>query len=35
VLGIKSPVIFGVLFVIALGVFLYYLRQSNKRGSSY
>jgi preprotein translocase SecE subunit len=35
VLGIKSPVIFGVLFVVALGVFLYYLRQSNKRGSSY
>lgn len=35
VLGLKSPVIFAVLFVIALGVFFYYLRQSNKRGSSY
>ena len=35
VLGLKSPVIFAVLFVIALGVFLYYLRVSNKRGSSY
>jgi preprotein translocase SecE subunit len=35
VLGLKSPVIFAVLFVIALGVFFYYLRLSNKRGSSY
>jgi preprotein translocase SecE subunit len=35
VLGLKSPIIFAVLFVIALGVFFYYLRLSNKRGSSY
>jgi preprotein translocase SecE subunit len=35
VLGLKSPIIFAVLFVIALGVFLYYLRLSNKRSSSY
>jgi preprotein translocase subunit SecE len=35
ILGIKSPIIFGVLFVIALGAFLYYLRQSNKRTSSF
>jgi preprotein translocase subunit SecE len=35
VIGIKSPIIFGVLFVAVLVAFLYYLRQSNKRGSSY
>ena len=35
VLGLKSPVIFAVLFVIAVGAFIYYLRLSNKRGSSY
>ena len=35
ILGLNSPIIFAVLFVIAVGVFIYYLRQSNKRGSSY
>ena len=35
VLGLKSPIVFAVLFVIAVGVFIYYLRLSNKRGSSY
>ncbi|MEO8606792.1 MAG: preprotein translocase subunit SecE [Chloroflexota bacterium] len=35
VLGLKTPFIFAVIFVVALGVFLYYLRLSNKRGSSY
>jgi preprotein translocase SecE subunit len=35
IIGIQSPVIFGVLFVIVVGIFLFYLRQSNRRGGSY
>jgi hypothetical protein len=35
VLGLKTPVIFAVMFVVALGVFFYYLRMSNKRSGSY
>jgi preprotein translocase subunit SecE len=35
VLGIKSPMIFGVLFVVVVGAFIYYLSQSNKRGGGY
>jgi preprotein translocase subunit SecE len=35
IIGIQSPIIFGVLFVIVVGIFLFYLRQSNRRGGSY
>lgn len=35
VLGLNNPVIFAVLFVLAVGAFIFYLRQSNRRSSSY
>ncbi len=33
--GIRTPVIFGAVFVVVLGAFLYYLRSSNRRSSTY
>jgi preprotein translocase SecE subunit len=33
--GLSSPAIFAVLLVVVIAVFVYYLRQSNRRGSSY
>jgi preprotein translocase SecE subunit len=35
ILGIQNPVIFGILFVVAVIVFGFYLRQSNNRSSRY
>jgi preprotein translocase subunit SecE len=35
VIGIESPWVFGVLFVAVIAVYLYYLRRSNQRKSTY
>lgn len=35
ILGIQNPVIFGIMFVVAVIVFGFYLRQSNNRSSRY
>jgi preprotein translocase subunit SecE len=35
ILGIQNPAIFGILFVVAVIIFGWYLRQSNNRGSRY
>lgn len=34
-LGLRSPLIFGVVFVLILGGFVYYLRTNNRRTPSY
>lgn len=33
--GIRTPIIFGVVLVVVLGAFFYYLRNSNRRSSTY
>jgi len=35
IVGIQSPVIFVVLFVVVVVAFVFYLRQSNRRGGTY
>ena len=35
VAGMRSPLIFGVVFVLILGAFIYYLRTNNRRTPSY
>lgn len=34
-IGLTSPIVFAVLFVIAVGAFMLYLRNSNRGGASY
>jgi len=34
-IGLQNPVVFGIVFVVAVVVYILYLRQSNKRGSRF
>ncbi|NWG17959.1 MAG: preprotein translocase subunit SecE [Chloroflexi bacterium] len=34
-LGLRSPLVFGVIFVLILGAFLYYLRRNSRQPSSF
>jgi hypothetical protein len=34
-LGLRSPLVFGILFVVILGAYVYYLRSNNRRTPTY